>query len=328
MRHSLPTIPTGVAFLPPEVCVRHEYNAKSKLWESKQTTVMISPTPFAQGGMRFCVHVQEVEPDGGVTPMIGKFFLPDCRATVDDYFHEASMQCCAEALSQEYNRRQETPKKISFLPCYVVRRPNGTYFIMEPMMRGNFEKHNNNFGEVYSVQETPEAFSHFTYQLTNKTLLVCDIQGVGDVYTDPQIHTPSGTDYGMGNMGAEGIQRWKSAHRCNSICRALRLLPLGPPATGGVTPPRTNVILMSPEDPGFRNDSMTSYFQHHRLGLTADPYVPRVRLGPARPAPPPPPLPPPPQPIRRPSSGSGGPGRVLDDEERLRIAIERSKVEQ
>lgn len=28
-----------------------------------------------------------------------------------------------------------------------------------------------------------------------------DIQGVGDLYTDPQIHTEKGTDFGDGNLG-------------------------------------------------------------------------------------------------------------------------------
>lgn len=37
-----------------------------------------------------------------------------------------------------------------------------------------------------------------------------DIQGVGDLYTDPQIHTEKGTDFGDGNLG-----RWgKPAHFC------------------------------------------------------------------------------------------------------------------
>jgi hypothetical protein len=165
--------------------------------------------------------------------MIGKFFLPDCKAKPDDYFLEASMQCTAEMFAQEYNKQQCTPKKIAFLSCYVVQlnqRPGTVVFIMEPMLKGVFKKHNNNYGEVYSDQETPEAFSHYTYQKTQGKMLVCDIQGVGEFFTDPQIHTPIGTDYGMGNMGAEGLARWKKTHVCNSLCRQLKLFPLAGPS--------------------------------------------------------------------------------------------------
>ena len=41
-------------------------------------------------------------------------------------------------------------------------------------------------------RNTPQAFSHFTYEYSNHTLLICDVQGVGDMYTDPQVHTIDG----------------------------------------------------------------------------------------------------------------------------------------
>lgn len=34
-----------------------------------------------------------------------------------------------------------------------------------------------------------QAFSHFTFECSHHRLIVVDIQGVGDLYTDPQIHT-------------------------------------------------------------------------------------------------------------------------------------------
>lgn len=47
------------------------------------------------------------------------------------------------------------------------------------------------------MRNTPSAFAHFSYEASNKRLLVCDIQGVGDLYTDPQIHTLHGHGFGM-----------------------------------------------------------------------------------------------------------------------------------
>lgn len=46
-----------------------------------------------------------------------------------------------------------------------------------------------------------QAFSHFTFERSGHQLIIVDIQGVGDLYTDPQIHTESGTDFGDGNLG-------------------------------------------------------------------------------------------------------------------------------
>lgn len=50
----------------------------------------------------------------------------------------------------------------------------------------------------------PQAFSHFTFERSGHQLIVVDIQGVGDLYTDPQIHTEKGTDFGDGNLGRRG----------------------------------------------------------------------------------------------------------------------------
>jgi hypothetical protein len=41
-----------------------------------------------------------------------------------------------------------------------------------------------------------QAFSHFTFEASCHEQIVVDIQGVGDLYTDPQIHTNLGFEYG------------------------------------------------------------------------------------------------------------------------------------
>ena len=43
--------------------------------------------------------------------------------------------------------------------------------------------------------------------------------GVGDLYTDPQIHTAEGLDYGDGNMGPRGMALFFTSHKCNKWVR-------------------------------------------------------------------------------------------------------------
>lgn len=59
----------------------------------------------------------------------------------------------------------------------------------------------------------PQAFSHFTFERSGHQLIVVDIQGVGDLYTDPQIHTERGTDFGDGNLGRLGKPAWPQRPR-------------------------------------------------------------------------------------------------------------------
>ena len=65
---------------------------------------------------------------------------------------------------------------------------------------------------------------HFTYESSNHRLLICDIQGVSDSYTDPQVHSIEMDGFGgKGNLGQRGIDRFLQTHRCNAICRYLKL---------------------------------------------------------------------------------------------------------
>jgi hypothetical protein len=46
------------------------------------------------------------------------------------------------------------------------------------------------------------------------------------MYTDPQVHTRDGKGFGKGNMGQRGIDKFLQKHRCNQVCRYLKLPPI------------------------------------------------------------------------------------------------------
>ncbi|MEQ2191120.1 hypothetical protein XENOCAPTIV_021395 [Xenoophorus captivus] len=85
----------------------------------------------------------------------------------------------------------------------MTNRPGKPLFHLEHYIEGKYIKYNSNSGFVRddNIRLTPQAFSHFTFERSGHQLIVVDIQGVGDLYTDPQIHTEKGTDFGDGNLG-------------------------------------------------------------------------------------------------------------------------------
>lgn len=104
------------------------------------------------------------------------------------YFSEAITQMIAESYAQKFNAASPV-SKVAILPIAVCRFKNplfGSHFAtVEPYLPGNYIKHSDNVGTVATSDPVPQALSHFTYEASNHLLVVCDIQGVSNFYTDP-----------------------------------------------------------------------------------------------------------------------------------------------
>jgi hypothetical protein len=53
--------------------------------------------------------------------------------------------------------------------------------------------------------------------------MVADIQGVGEILTDPVIHSKYYEFYGLGDQGTKGMLIFFMRHKCNPICEKLNL---------------------------------------------------------------------------------------------------------
>jgi len=110
------------------------------------------------------------------------------------------------------------------------------YATMEDQLLGIWERFNNNTGycapfptDDGTNHETVQAFSHWTYDITDGNMIVVDCQGTFDAQhqvfhlTDPAVHCVDILRFGGNNMGVTGFKRFFKTHRCNSYCRQLSL---------------------------------------------------------------------------------------------------------
>ncbi|OXB54334.1 hypothetical protein ASZ78_015514 [Callipepla squamata] len=196
-----------------EHATRYRYNAVTGDWVEDEVLIKMASQPFGRGAMRECfrtkklsnfLHTQNWK---AAYNYVAKRYIESVGREV--YFEDVRLQMEAKLWGEEYNRHKP-PKQVDIVQTCIIEmknRPGKPLFHLEHYIEGKYIKYNSNSGFVRddNIRLTPQAFSHFTFERSGHQLIIVDIQGVGDLYTDPQIHTESGTDFGDGNLGKTSV---------------------------------------------------------------------------------------------------------------------------
>eukprot|EP00802_Teleaulax_amphioxeia_P008022 Tamp_08030.p1 GENE.Tamp_08030~~Tamp_08030.p1 ORF type:complete len:614 (+),score=141.95 Tamp_08030:318-2159(+) len=174
----------------------------------------------------------------GCDNYVAKKYRDHVGATKDMYFSDCQMQMVAKKVAEEYNKLKP-PHRIDFLECFVIEERTSSsesaYWCCEKFVAGDYVKHSGNSGFVQEVHHrlTPHAFSHFSFVHSKGKRMIVDIQGVGDLWTDPQVHSiDKPEDFGVGNLGISGIAKFFKTYRFNPLCEWIGLVPFEHSPTG------------------------------------------------------------------------------------------------
>lgn len=200
-----------------EYGVMWSYDPYTSQWEKSKCLINIDKSSFAAGAVRKAFKMQNLSEPGQL--YVAKFSKQPDKDPRESYYADVEMIAHCAVWARKFNERG-APKPVTFLKAWVIELIDRTGKLnicgVEPFIQGEYQKHSNNSGSVMGDRNTPQTFSHFTYEESKHELVVVDIQGVEDVYTDPQIHTKVGKGYGVGNLGQRGMDKWKATHKCNS----------------------------------------------------------------------------------------------------------------
>lgn len=202
--------------------IKKIYDYEKHDWNHSDVEVEINRKSFSQGALR-SAHVMRIK--GDTEKYVAKFFI-DMYEPAKQYYDDVIMQMEAKHYAKRFS--EETGLQVDFIDVFVICFTDQTgkshTCVAEKFVEGKFEKFNNNDGWDSGKRNTPDAFSHYTWKKSANKMIICDIQGIGNLWTDPQILTVRNTSrYGRANIKMRGISKFLANHRCNNICQKLGL---------------------------------------------------------------------------------------------------------
>ena len=109
------------------------------------------------------------------------------------------------------------------------------YVTVEEFIDGTFHKYINNNGNICQgenadpLTKKAESLAHFSYERSQKEVMLLDIQGCGSCLFDPEIASkqldPKNMLFCTGNLSHNAIQNFTASHKCNDYCNLLKLTP-------------------------------------------------------------------------------------------------------
>ncbi|KAK4149181.1 kinase-like domain-containing protein [Chaetomidium leptoderma] len=196
--------------------------------------------PFASGTFRWVAKGTYTSGGRQGEACVGKWFKTGA-VFEEDYF-SLDIKATNKALDivNRFNQLNivDKPVKINVPGVWTFRDGGlsgwaGRKCLCEPFIQ-NYQKFNSNSGwtdESGAWSRAMQALSHFSYHISGGNYVLCDLQGgiyqQEIVLSDPVILSQT-REYGVTDLGPDGISSFFSQHSCNNFCRSNWTKPANP----------------------------------------------------------------------------------------------------
>lgn len=201
------------------------------------TNIKRCPDSFAAGTCRRVYHGIIVDTDAHIVLKENKDEI-ELKRYLECYHAHITAMMYATMFNKEKPPDVENLEFVSPSLFLVKTDSKWRCFFVEPYIKGDFKKFNNNGGYVFQAPSEMEsashtsdalqAFSHYSWQKSRRQILVCDLQGVmtekGALLTDPSIHSCNeDLCFGCTDLVSHGVDKFFDSHQCNKVCKAMKL---------------------------------------------------------------------------------------------------------
>ncbi|KAI2782707.1 kinase-like protein [Daldinia loculata] len=196
--------------------------------------------PFAQGAFRWVAKGSYTSGFRNGQACVAKWFKTGAVFEADYFTLDIKAVNKALEIVNRFNELHVVNKSVKVnVPAVWTIAQNarahwaGQRILCEPFIQ-NYQKFNSNTGwsdDSEAWGEVMQALSHFSYHVTGGQFVLCDLQGGiyqhEVVLSDPVILSRN-RDYGVTDLGPDGISSFFSQHRCNNYCRSNWTQPINP----------------------------------------------------------------------------------------------------
>jgi hypothetical protein len=231
----------------------YRFDIDKMLWSMipKPVEFDISKDVLGEGGFRNAYKAQSTTPEFSSSTWVVKKYKPEALLTINQTGRGVEthskkvvqMHCLAQNFARQL---KSTVEEEGLTPLFGETMQYGDIYLgkesdehvtIEEYVDGSFVKYINNDGIVCPCHDTgmlekAECLTHFSFEKSNKELLLVDIQGCGHRLFDPEIASSTLFDewseilFTAGNLSKEAITNFTRSHKCNTFCTLIGLKKL------------------------------------------------------------------------------------------------------